>query len=53
MIKTIMIWEDVIQFIESEEYNNSDGYFKVELWRLDSGGWRVGIITEPQLELDV
>lgn len=28
-------------------------YFKVELLRTDDGRWRVGIITEQQLELDI
>jgi hypothetical protein len=44
---------DAIQFIETTaEFNNTD-YFKAELYWTQDGRWRVGIITEQQMELDV
>lgn len=44
---------DATLFIEVEYEFNKDNYFKAELYRTDDGRWRVGIITEAQMEMDV
>ena len=42
--------DKAFQFIE---HHSSNEYFKTEILKLPDGRWRVGIITEQQLEMDV
>lgn len=44
---------DATQFIETEAEFNKTDYFKAELFWTPDGRWRVGIIYEAQMELDV
>lgn len=50
MIETFDDLYDAILFLEvqAEAYHD---YFKSELLKLDDNRWRVGIITERQIEL--
>lgn len=50
MIKTFIDLDDALDYV-GYTYQN-DEYFKVEIYKLDDGRWRVGIITTQQLELD-
>ena len=44
---------DAMLFLETEAENTKGrtGYFKAEIYMTPDGRWRVGIITEPQLDL--
>lgn len=48
---------DATTFIEVETeihpLEHFPPYFKAEIFRLDDGRWRVGIMTEQQMELKV
>ena len=39
--------------VEAEQAYRNQSYFKAQLYRTWDGRWRVGIITEDQMELDV
>lgn len=45
---------DAILFLETEaEHTSYYVYFKAEIFRTEDNRWRVGIITETQMELNV
>lgn len=44
---------DAILFMETQAEFNKEDYFKAELLMLDDGRWRVGILFNAQLEMDV
>jgi hypothetical protein len=44
---------DAILFIETQAEFNSSDYFKAELLQLEDRRWRVGIIFESQMEMDI
>lgn len=52
-IKTFDDLYDAILFLETEAENikGKTDYFKGELLMTSDGRWRVGILTEPQLDL--
>lgn len=53
MIKVFDDLYDAVLYIETEaeqSYSNSE-YFKAELLRTSDGRWRVGFITNAQLEM--
>lgn len=43
---------EALDYIELAHYHK-DEYFKVEILKTEDGRWRVGIITEQQMELDI
>ncbi len=50
MIETFNNFYDALHFIDT---HHEEEYFKVELLKLPNGSYRVGIIIEQQMELEV
>ena len=53
LIETFDDLYDATQFLEVEAEFNKTDYFKAEIYKTEDGRWRVGIITQQQMELPI
>lgn len=54
MIEVFNTFDDALFHIDYlYAMHGGKDYFKVEIYRTDDGRFRVGIITEQQLEMDI